>query len=62
MYKRQIYAERAASLEEENLRFRKTAGEIYRKTGDVQKARKHLQKAWELDPMDKDIRQALQTL
>jgi len=57
-----IYAERAASLDEENLRFRKTAGEIYRKTGDVQKARKHLQKAWELDPMDKDIRQALQTL
>ena len=27
-----------------------------------QKARKHLQRAWELDPMDKEIRQALQTL
>ena len=57
-----LYAERAVSLDEENLRFRKSAGEIYRKAGDSQKARKHLQRAWELDPMDKEIRQALQTL
>jgi curved DNA-binding protein CbpA len=57
-----LYAERAVSLDEENIRFRKSAGEIYRKTGDSQKARKHLQRAWELDPMDKEIRQALQTL
>ena len=38
----------------------KAAGEIYRKGGDSAKARKHLQRAWELDPMDKGIRQALQ--
>ena len=57
-----LYVERAVSLDEENLRFRKSAGEIYRRAKDVQKARKHLQKAWELDPMDKEIRQALQTL
>jgi curved DNA-binding protein CbpA len=57
-----LYAERAVALDEENIRFRKAAGEIYRKAGDSQKARKHLQRAWELDPMDKEIRQALQTL
>lgn len=57
-----LYAERAVSLDEDNVRFRKSAGEIYRKAGDSQKARKHLQKAWELDPMDKEIRLALQTL
>ncbi|MFI5317575.1 MAG: DnaJ domain-containing protein [Myxococcota bacterium] len=57
-----LYVERAISLDEENLHFRKSAGEIYRKAGDAQKARKHLQRAWELDPMDKEIRQALQTL
>jgi curved DNA-binding protein CbpA len=57
-----LYAERAVSLDEDNVRFRKLAGEIYRKAGDAAKARKHLQRAWELDPMDKEIRQALQTL
>jgi curved DNA-binding protein CbpA len=57
-----LYIERAVSLDEESLRFRKAAGDIYRKAGDSQKARKHLQKAWELDPMDKGIRQALQTI
>ena len=57
-----LYAERAVALDEENIRFRKFAGEVYRKAGDSQKARKHLQRAWELDPMDKEIRQALQTL
>ena len=57
-----LYAERAVSLDEDNVRFRKRAGEIYRKAGDEAKARKHLQRAWELDPMDKEIRQALQTL
>ncbi|HTO70275.1 MAG TPA: DnaJ domain-containing protein [Myxococcota bacterium] len=57
-----LYVERALSLEEENLKFMKTAGEIYRKAGDTAKARKHLQKAWGLDPMDKEIRQALETL
>ncbi len=57
-----LYGERAASLDEDNLRFRKSLGSIYRQAGDVQKARKHLQRAWELDPMDKEVRQALQTL
>jgi curved DNA-binding protein CbpA len=57
-----LYIERAVALDEENLGFRKAAGEIYRKAGDSLKARKHLQRAWELDPMDKEIRQALQTL
>jgi curved DNA-binding protein CbpA len=57
-----LYIERAIALDEENLVFLKSAGAIYRKAGDSQKARKHLQRAWELDPMDKGIRQALQAL
>jgi len=57
-----LYIERAVALDEESKVFRKSAGEVYRKAGDSQKARKHLQRAWELDPMDKEIRQALQTL
>jgi len=57
-----LYVERAVSLDEENVKFRKLAGEIHRKAGDAARARKHLQRAWELDPMDKEVRQALQTL
>lgn len=57
-----LYGERAASLEEDNLCFRKSLAAIYRRAGDAPKARKHLQRAWELDPLDKEIRLALQTL
>ena len=57
-----LYGERAVALEEENLTFRKSLGQVYLRAGDVQKARKHLQRAWELDPLDKEIRMALQTL
>jgi len=57
-----LYGERAVSLDEENLSFRKSLGQVYRRAGDAQKARKHLQRAWELDPLDKEIRMALQTL
>jgi tetratricopeptide (TPR) repeat protein len=57
-----LYGERAVALDEENLAFRKSLGQVYRRAGDVQKARKHLQRAWELDPLDKEIRIALQTL
>jgi tetratricopeptide (TPR) repeat protein len=57
-----LYGERAVALDEDNLRFRKSLGQVYRRAGDAAKARKHLQRAWELDPMDKEIRMALQTL
>ena len=57
-----LYGERAVALDEDELRFRKSLGSIYRQAGDTQKARKHLQRAWELDPLDKEIRLALQTL
>lgn len=57
-----LYGERAVALDEDELRFRKSLGAIYRQAGDAQKARKHLQRAWELDPLDKEIRLALQTL
>ncbi len=57
-----LYGERAVSLEEDNLRFRKALAAVYRQAGLPQKARKHLQRAWELDPLDKEIRLSLQTL
>jgi len=57
-----LYGERAVALDEDDLRFRKSLAAIYRRAGQPQKARKHLQRAWELDPLDKEIRQALQTL
>jgi Flp pilus assembly protein TadD len=57
-----LYGERAVALDEDDLRFRKALGAIYRQAGQPQKARKHLQRAWELDPLDKEIRLALQTL
>jgi len=57
-----LYGERAVALDEDDLRFRKSLAAIYRRAGQPQKARKHLQRAWELDPLDKEIRLALQTL
>ena len=57
-----LYGERAVALDEDDLRFRKALAGIYRQAGEPQKARKHLQRAWELDPLDKEIRLALQTL
>jgi len=57
-----LYGERAVALDEDDLRFRKALASIYRQAGEPQKARMHLQRAWELDPLDKEIRLALQTL
>jgi tetratricopeptide (TPR) repeat protein len=57
-----LYGERAVALDEDELRFRKSLAAVYRRAGQPQKARKHLQRAWELDPLDKEIRLALQTL
>ncbi len=57
-----LYGERAVALDEDELRYRKSLAAIYRGAGQPQKARKHLQRAWELDPLDKEIRLALQTL
>ncbi len=57
-----LYGERAVALDEDDLRFRKALAAVYRQSGEPQKARKHLQRAWELDPLDKEIRLALQTL
>jgi curved DNA-binding protein CbpA len=57
-----LYGERAVALHEDDLRYRKALAGIYRQAGEPQKARKHLQRAWELDPLDKEIRLALQTL
>jgi curved DNA-binding protein CbpA len=57
-----LYGERAVALDEDRVPFLKSLAQIYRQAGAPQKARKHLQHAWELDPLDKEIRQALQTL
>lgn len=57
-----LYGERAVALDEDRLPFLKSLAQIYRAAGAPNKARKHLQHAWELDPLDKEIRLALQTL
>jgi curved DNA-binding protein CbpA len=57
-----LYGERAVALDEDELRFRKSLAAVYRRAGQSEKARKHLQRACELDPLDKEIRMALQTL
>ena len=57
-----LYGERAVALDEDDIRFRKSLAAIYRRAGQTQEARKHLQRAWELDPLDKEIRLALNSL
>jgi curved DNA-binding protein CbpA len=57
-----LYAERAVSLDEENIAYLKAASRVYRAAGKTAEARKLLQRAWELDPMDKEVRKELQTL
>lgn len=56
------FAERAVALEGDSVRGLKVLGQVFKAKGDVAKARKHLQRAWELDPMDPEVRAELQTL
>jgi curved DNA-binding protein CbpA len=58
----QEFAERAVSLEGDFVRALKVLGQILKHLGDATGARKNLQRAWELDPMDREIKAALQAL
>ena len=53
------FAERALSLEEDIPAFRKTRGRIYKATGQPDAARKEFQRAWQLDPMDEEVKAEL---
>ena len=52
----------AAGLPGGAAHLRKLLGRICRSLGNDVEARKHLQRAWELDPMDKEVRAELQAL
>ena len=56
------YALRAAELDPRVVAYRKLLGLTYAALGRNAEARKELQRAWELDPMDKDVKQALGSL
>ncbi len=56
------FARQAVELEEKSPMYRKTLGLILMERGQRGEARKELQRAWELDPMDKDVRKALSVL
>ncbi len=56
------FAERAVSLDAESVSSLKVLGQIFKHLGKVSLARKYLQRAWELDPMDREVRAELQAL
>jgi len=56
------FAERAVSLDENDSRYRKTLGRLYKDAGLNDKARREFQCAWELDPLDKEVKAELQDL
>ena len=56
------FGERAAALDCGTFDLHKLMGRICRVNGDVSGARKHLQRAWELDPMDSEVKAELQSL
>ncbi len=56
------FARQAVELEEKSPAHRKTLGMILMQRGQHGEARKELQRAWEMDPMDKDVRKALSVL
>lgn len=53
------FGERAVALDGDAVRYRKALGKIYASIGDRPRARKHLQRAWEIDPMDKETKALL---
>ncbi len=53
------YAQRAISLEENNPGFRKTLARIYKAADQPEEARKQFQRAWELDPLDEEVKAEL---
>jgi tetratricopeptide (TPR) repeat protein len=56
------FARLAVELDEKSAEYRKSLGMMLADRGERAEARKELQRAWELDPMDKDVRKALSVL
>jgi tetratricopeptide (TPR) repeat protein len=53
------FGRQAVELDEKNAEYRKKLGMIYRTAGSLTQARRELQRAWELDPMDREVKAAL---
>jgi len=56
------FAECAVALDEGNLSHRKLLGFLYRDSGRLEEARRALQRVWEANPMDKEVKAALREL
>ena len=56
------FGRQAVELDERNAEYRKKLGMIYRTAGNLTQARRELQRAWELDPMDREVKTALSTV
>ena len=55
-------AREAVELDEKSAEYRKTFGMILMEQGKRAEARKELTRAWEMDPMDRDVKKALSVL
>ena len=55
-------ARQAVELDEKSAEYRKTFGMILMEQGKRAEARKELTRAWEMDPMDRDVKKALSVL
>jgi curved DNA-binding protein CbpA len=53
------YALRAVELEENNVEYLKALSHLYKRDGQIEAAREHLQRAWALDPMDDEVKAEL---
>jgi len=56
------FAECAVALDEQDLSHRKLLGFLYRDLGRMEEARRTLQRVWESNPMDKEVKAALREL
>jgi tetratricopeptide (TPR) repeat protein len=53
------FVEHATALDERNTHYRKTLGRLYKNAGLMDRAREEFRRAWELDPLDKEVRAEL---
>ncbi len=56
------FAQHAVSLDEKNPRYRKALARAYKALGTLDDAQREFQRAWELDPMDKEVQAELRRL
>ena len=53
------FASCAVALDEERIEYRKLLGMVYKSAGRADEARRELQRVWEQDPLDKEVKAAL---